>query len=241
MNKKYSGELPNLKVKTKQSVKIGQATSDERGKLRGGKPGDQTGKEVCISKYSYSPKQDAYNHWHYVARAKNEDKRKIMAEEMISICNNNKIGYNQSPKGGRKELYRQLKSVKWKVSKLRHKTDTSCTPVVQVCIAASGIKITQGSDAAHLKQRLIDTNEFAIYTTKEYTSKTNKLKVGDILNSGRHTAMVVSITDSKSKTKTLVKGDSRHSEVEKLQKMLNWYFKNIKGKKENVLKEKRNI
>lgn len=174
-------------------VKIGQATSDERGKLTGGKVGDQTGKEVCISKYSYSKRKNAYNNWKFVARAKNKKDRKEIAKIMIDICKNDKIGYNQKPKGGRKSLYKKLKEVKFKVKNLKGKVDTSCTPVVQAAIAGAGIKIAQGSDAAHLEDRIKSTGAFTIFKDKKHISSYKHLQVGDILNSGRHTAVVVKI------------------------------------------------
>lgn len=180
----------NAEVK---SVKIGQACNDEKGGTRGGKVGDQTGHEVCICNYVKSSKSGSYCNWQFVARAKDEDCRVKMAKTMIDICNNNKVGYNQAPSGGRKALYEKLKEVKFKAKNLKNKVDTSCTPVVQASIASAGIKITQGSDAAHLEARIKTTGKFNIYKTDAYTHSIQNLEVGDILNSGRHSAMVVSV------------------------------------------------
>jgi len=51
------------------TVWIGQATSDERGKHKGGKAGDQKGNEVKISKYTHN---STWAKWTHVFRAKNE-------------------------------------------------------------------------------------------------------------------------------------------------------------------------
>ena len=71
------------------SVKIGSARIDENGKARGGKAGDQTGKELST--------QSWYKHskgWR-VFRAKSAEVAEKIAQDMQWACDNKHIGYDQ--------------------------------------------------------------------------------------------------------------------------------------------------
>ncbi len=70
-------------------VIIGSARGDENGGAYGGKPGDQTGREVSTQAW--------YKHskgWR-VFRAKRPEAREKIACDMQSACDNPKIGYDQ--------------------------------------------------------------------------------------------------------------------------------------------------
>lgn len=71
------------------SIKCGWASIDERGKIRGGKAGDQTGKEVKLGSWYYFGQTQ-------VIRWKDRTKAKKYAKIIEALCNNPHIGYDQS-------------------------------------------------------------------------------------------------------------------------------------------------
>lgn len=69
------------------NIIIGSARIDERGKLTGGQPGDQTGGEVSTQAY--------YRHskgW-YCYRPKEISVANALATAMLQACENDNIGY----------------------------------------------------------------------------------------------------------------------------------------------------
>lgn len=163
------------------SVKIGHASIDERGDFRDGKPGDQTGKEVCI--------RDWYSAgWNKVIRPNKAKRAEKIAKAMEEACRNDNIGYSQS---SRSTLYTEAKEKQWEISKITQKCNTDCSALVRVCVCAAGIEIGDiytGNEAAVLK----NTGKFTILTDKKYTDEDRYLKRGDILlKEGIHTAIVL--------------------------------------------------
>ena len=178
------------------SVKIGQATNDERGKIRGGKAGDQTGGEVGYDKWTYSSKKGAYNNWRYVIRAKDPAIAKKLADSMKKACLNNHIGYDQqSP--DRFSCYDEAKAVGWKLDKITKDCETTCASIVSVCLNAAGIKVDRYWDSSLVYKDLKATGKFNIFTSAEFTASPDLLEAGDILVSpGAHTVMVVESPNS---------------------------------------------
>lgn len=71
------------------ALMVGSARIDENGNVNGGRPGDQTKKEVSTQKYYMSSKG-----W-YCLRAKDVEIATKLANAMYSACSNDMIGYNQ--------------------------------------------------------------------------------------------------------------------------------------------------
>ena len=164
------------------TVKIGHARSDENNKARGGKVGDQTGKEVVI--------QDWYKRdWTAVFRAKDSKAAEKTAKAMEQACNNNNIGYDQ---GQRTVLYEKAKELKWDLTKIKEKCECDCSSLVAVCVNAAGIKISKDMYTGNQKAVLSATGKFEILTDSKYLTKADYLKRGDILLGPGHTAIVVS-------------------------------------------------
>ena len=114
------------------AVKIGSARIDEHSKARGGKAGDQTGKEVST--------QNWYNHskgWR-VFRAKNPAIAEKIAQDMQYACNNSNIGYDQ---GQRLTLYNVAQKVGFDCSGVTTKCETDCSALVRVCCAYAGVML----------------------------------------------------------------------------------------------------
>ena len=170
-------------------VKIGHASSDEQRRAKGGKAGDQTGKEVLI--------QDWYlraDGWTAVFRPKDSQIAEKIAETMVQACTNNNIGYDQ---GQRTTLYKYAEKCNWDITKIIEKCECDCSSLVAVCINAAGISISKDMYTGNQKDVLSKTKKFEILTESKYLIKADYLKRGDILLGPGHTAIVVSIDEEK--------------------------------------------
>ena len=168
-------------------VKIGHARSDENNKAKGGKAGDQTGKEILI--------QDWYNHnWSCVFRAHDAITANKIAKTMEQVCLNNNIGYDQ---GQRTTLFEHAQKCNWEVSKITEKCECDCSSLVAVCVNAAGIQVNKNMYTGNQKDVLLATGSFGLLTNSKYLSKPEYLKRGDILLGPGHTAVVLSAADQK--------------------------------------------
>lgn len=167
------------------AVLIGSARSDERGKITGGKAGDQNGgKEVST--------QNWYKHskgWR-TFRCKNPDKAKKMAAAMRALCSSNYVGYDQYQ---RNTLYNELKALGWDVSKLKTNVETDCSALIRVCAACAGINLPDFNTSSEA-QVLLNSGEFVELSGSKYTDQDAFLAEGDVqvTCSKGHTVMVLS-------------------------------------------------
>lgn len=178
-------------------VKIAHASTNENGKISGGKAGDQTGKEVCIRSWYSKP-------WNVVIRFKSLDMRQKVADCMIRAANNPRVGYDQPD---RNSLLRYARKVGYDPYKVTALCGTDCSAVVTVACIYAGVPesalVVNGNSAttSTLRKRLEATGKVETFTGKDYTAKTENLLVGDILLSeGHHVAVVVEIERSGMKT-----------------------------------------
>lgn len=168
-------------------VMISHASIDERGKIVGGKSGDQTGKEVCTRSY-YS------KGWNVVVRMKTPAMREKVADCMVKAVDNNYIGYNQAR---RMTLINYARNVGYDPSKVTTPCDCDCSSLVTLACIYAGIReasLIVGGNAATtstLRKRLQATGAVDVFTTRDYTASDSKLIRGDILiKEGSHTAVV---------------------------------------------------
>ena len=164
------------------SVIIGSARIDERGKLSGGKAGDQ--KQKSSTDYvGEASMQNFYIHrkgW-YVLRPKSPAHAIAIAKNMKDACNNWNIGYDQIERLGviKNGIHSTVK------------TDCDCSSLVRACVKeATGIdpgNFTTVNEAAALKKTGL-FEEMFVYTTG------TALFDGDILvtKSRGHTCVVCS-------------------------------------------------
>ena len=171
-------------------VRIGQACCDERGRVKGGKAGDQTGKEACTGKWTYSSNKNSYNHWVYVFRAKNPKTAKKLAKKMLEACNNDHIGYDQRIPD-RYSFHDEAEKVGWDIKAITKNCETTCTSAMAVCLNAVGIPTRKIWTVNHVYADLKETQQFYILSSKKYTRSSAYLEPGDILLSNCHGAMVV--------------------------------------------------
>lgn len=170
------------------SVMIAHASIDENGRAKGGKAGDNTGKEVCIRTWYSKP-------WGCVIRFKDAKMAEKVAACMEMAANNNHIGYDQNQ---RNTLLTKARKYNYNVSKVAEDCETDCSALVSVACMYAGIPesmLTLNGNCATtrtLRPILKASGEVEIFTTPLYTSKVDKLKRGDILlKEGAHVAVVV--------------------------------------------------
>lgn len=167
------------------AVTVGSARIDERGKISGGKAGDQTKKEVSTQNYYVHSKG-----WR-VFRAKDAAKAKKIAECMKAACANNNIGYDQHQ---RSTLYSYAKKVGFNASKVTTKCETDCSALVRVCCEFAGISgLPAGFRTANMASYLLKTGAFTELKGDKYTKKSTYLGAGDILvtKTSGHTVVVL--------------------------------------------------
>ena len=165
------------------NVRIGSARCDERGKLTGGKAGDQTGKEVS--------EQNFYVHskgW-YILRPRSEEHATKIAERMKAACNNPNLGYDQNNRLG----------------VIKHGIDTTtptecdCSALVRACVKEATGKDPGNFTTANEKGMILATGLFDDIGSYKIGSK---LYPGDIL-----------VTKSKGHTVICTEGPKRPAPV----------------------------
>ena len=170
------------------SVIVGSARMNEFGTTTGGEAGDQTGLECSF--------QEFYVHelgW-TLLRPKEKEVADKIAHNMVSICDNDNIGYdwNRVP-----SLYNASKQYNFDASKVTQKCNTNCAGAVRCCVLYAGIECSDfytGNEA----DVLMKTGAFNVVTDTTFTSNPDNMKVGDILvtQTQGHTVVVVSVEDA---------------------------------------------
>ena len=165
------------------TVYVGNAVCDENGHARGGKPGDQTSREVRVQPWYLNKKG-----WR-VFRPKSAEVAQKLVYDMKSACENSNIGYDQSQ---RNTLYNASKPFGFDCAKVDDPCECDCSSLVRVCVLYSGIKVNDFNTTSE-PARLLATGEFEEMVGEEYTDSSKLLKAGDILCTKvkGHTAIVL--------------------------------------------------
>lgn len=175
------------------AVKIGSARSS----FGNTKAGDQNGgKEVST--------QNWYKHskgW-VVIRAKDPVVREKLAVAMQRACDNNNIGYDQST---RLTLFNNIKDKGFDPAKTTKKVNTDCSALVRVCCEYAGIDV-ENFITSNETSKLMATGKFEKLTASKYTSQSDYLCRGDILNTKTkgHTVIVLSNGPKAEKTTVIL-------------------------------------
>ena len=174
------------------AVKIGSARIDENSHAKGGKAGDQTGKEVST--------QSWYKHskgWR-VFRAKNPALAEKIAQDMQWACDNNNIGYDQ---GQRNTLYHVAKPLGFNCKEVKTKCETDCSALVRVCCAYAGIMLPNFRTITE-PSILLNSGYFYEMKGKQYTDSSDYLLRGDILCTKTQGHTVIVLSDGSKATPT---------------------------------------
>ena len=208
------------------AIRIAHASSDERGKYRGGKAGDQTGKEICIRSWYNRP-------WNVIIRFKDPKKRELVAQGMERLAANDNIGYDQDQ---RNTALAEARKVGYDPAKIKKPCETDCSAAVVIASCYAGIKesaLFSGGNSAYtgnLKSKLVKTGEVETFTSSRYVASDSELLRGDILlYEGHHVAVALDNGSNASAssvipTRILKKGMTG-SDVRWLQESLNKLMK----------------
>lgn len=170
------------------SVRIGHASIDERGTIKNGSAGDQTGKEVCIRSWYAKG-------WKLVLRHPSAEIREKMAAACEKLCTNNLIGYDQNQ---RNTAHSQLKQFGYDVDRfVAHgvKCETDCSAFMTLCALVGGVlslEYTSNAPTTSTMQSAFKKAGYDVLTATKYLNSDAYLLRGDILvQPGHHTVMVL--------------------------------------------------
>lgn len=168
----------------KSIVTVGSARIDENGRARGGKAGNQNGRELASQAW--------YKHekgW-VVLRAVDPGQAEKIALAMERAIANRHIGYDQD---GRLTLYKAAEKVGFDPGRVTADVGCDCSSLVRVCLAFAGIATPNFTTATEAKV-LLATGRFRQLTGPEYTDRADRLERGDVLvtRSQGHTVVVLS-------------------------------------------------
>lgn len=167
-------------------VKCAWASIDERGKISGGKAGDQTGKEVRTGNW-YKFGQTVVYRW------KDRKKAQAFATCAETLANNSAIGYDQ---GQRTTLNASLKRLSWNYKKLKTPCECDCSAFVVACVNCVAKKelLSPKLYTGNIGEALMKTGYFEKLSGSRYCSSDSYLMIGDIINApGSH--VIISLAD----------------------------------------------
>lgn len=169
-------------------MKIAQASIDERGKISGGKAGNQSGRELNISTNN--------SKWEYAIRAKDPKVRKNIPIIAKAGVNNRRIGYNQAR---RNDLWNQAKHFLC-IGGIYINTSCDCSSFVTTVLELAHYSINgkwlpldisnNCLTTSNMRSKLLSTGLF------EVIKNPNKedIQVGDVLlNESKHCSIVISL------------------------------------------------
>lgn len=174
-------------------VKIGSARSDERGKISGGRAGDQTGREVST--------QSWYEHgkgW-VTLRCLVDGMAEYIARAMEIICADDDVGYDQSEN---KTLWKYLDANGFDVKNIHKAVETDCARLVRVCVQYAaymvGLDVTiPDFYTANLASKLVSTGLFEKLTSSKYNEQDDYLERGmiQVTREKGHTVVILTNGD----------------------------------------------
>lgn len=156
---------------------IGHASQDENCKLKNGKAGDQTGKEVCVRNWFNRP-------WNVILICKDPVMREKIAAAMQAACENNLIGYDQNQ---RNSLLTYSRPVGYNPALVNTKCECDCSSLVSICCMYAGIsesvlfKSNNCCTTSTLRKALVGTGLFEEHVESKYINSEDYLPRGAIL------------------------------------------------------------
>lgn len=177
------------------AVKIGHASIDERGKISGGKVGDQTGKEICIRDWYKKP-------WNVMLICTDTKIADKAANYMEAICKNKNYGYDQSQ---RTTGYESIK----KNGVAKGKGEFDCSSLVASCYKLAGLNVSVNCTTSTLRKALLATGKFKAYEDSAHVNTSAYAKRGAVyLSEGHHVVMALGSGSKASKPASKPAGES---------------------------------
>ena len=169
---------------------ISNCSGDERGKIKGGAAGDQTGKEWCLRSWYNRP-------WKCILRHPDPAVRDKIAELAEKAAKNDKVGYDQNQ---RTTYWKELQKAGYDPAKISTPCEADCSKGVIDNVRATGylldIDALKNIDASYTGNMRAGFRAagFKVLTAKKYLEGPEYLLRGDILlNDGAHTATNISV------------------------------------------------
>lgn len=177
------------------AVMCAWASSDERGKLKGGKAGDQTGKEVkCGAIYNFGQTR--------VYRCVDRKYAVKIGTAAKAIALNNNFGYCQ---GHRTTSYNALKNANWIVANVKTPVEIDCSMLggCSVNVAYGKQLISSSVYSGNIGSALLATGLFKELKASKYLGKSEYIECGDIIVApGKH--VIVAYTDGSKTTQNTI-------------------------------------
>lgn len=162
------------------SISIIHASIDENGKITGGKPGDQTSREVCVRTWYSKP-------WDYYLECTDRKLADIAASIFEEVAESNKCGYDQ---WDRLSFYRELTACKGNISKMKQ-CETDCSAAIAAIYKFLGVNISESCTTRNIRKALLSTGKFRAYSDTAHTmSDRYAMRGGLYLKEGSHIVMV---------------------------------------------------
>lgn len=180
------------------AVKIVHAVGDENGKARGGKAGDQTGKEILVTNW--------YNRtggWGVYLECTDATLAKAASDIATRIANDDSFGYDQDQ---RSTAYKAILAAGSIESASASELD--CSVLVFIAYKLAGLDIEIGY-TGNLESRFLATGLFVAHRESKYLTSGDYAKIGGIyLTAGKHTAIVVSNGSKSDLTNTIASDET---------------------------------
>ena len=163
------------------AVKIGHASIDERGRISGGKSGDQTGREVCIRDWYNKP-------WNVMLICTDTKLANKAASYMKAICDDDDFGYDQ---GQRTTGYLAIVNANGKVEDAVS-SEFDCSSLISACYKLAGLNINVNCTTRNLRKALLATGKFIAYIDSAHLTSDAYAAPGAIyLKEGSHVVMAL--------------------------------------------------
>ena len=157
---------------------ISNCSINEYGKISGGKPGDNNGKEWRVRSWYNS-------HWKMVLRYPDIKVAKKIAELMEDGANNNNIGYNQYR---RTTMWKEVQKVGYQPKAIKTPCAADCSSSTATCIKCVGyllgidaLKNVDANMRTGTMERELKKAGFIVLKERKYLTSDKYLLEGDIL------------------------------------------------------------
>lgn len=176
--------------------------TNELGKLTGGEPGDQTGHETRICRYSNGYRKSSYP-WSFILHCTDPEVRREVAVLAVRMADNDNIGYDTS-EDGKKTFWEEVSKVGYDPAEITAPCSANCATAVLSLYRCAGYRlgiealqnIDSGANVWEMDEVLMPTGLFEKITDEDRLHSPDENVMGDIyVAQSRHT--ILQVTDGK--------------------------------------------
>lgn len=168
----------NKYIYSKGTHYISNSGGDERGKITGGKAGDQTGHEWQLRAWYNRP-------WTCILRHPDPNVRRLIAELAIEGALNDLIGYDQNQRG---TFWQQLKISNYRPANIKNPCEEDCSAGANSIVKAVGyllniekLKNVSSANSSRNTREGLKAAGFEMLSASKYTTGYKYLLPGDVL------------------------------------------------------------